>query len=105
MKNVFIEGIQGMGKSTLLNQLTDAGSLAEDKLFATLDPITRNLRLKDGQELLVTDTVGFIRKLPTIWWKPLGALWRKPGTATLSSMWRTVPIPRWRCRCMWCMKP
>ncbi len=59
-----IVGYTNAGKSTLLNQLTDAGSLAEDKLFATLDPITRNLRLKDGQELLVTDTVGFIRKLP-----------------------------------------
>ena len=52
------------GKSTLLNTLTGAGILAEDKLFATLDPTTRVLELKDGQQLLLTDTVGFIRKLP-----------------------------------------
>ena len=50
--------------STLLNRLTGAGILAEDKLFATLDPTTRNLKLPAGQEILLTDTVGFIRKLP-----------------------------------------
>ena len=52
------------GKSTLLNRLTGAGILAEDKLFATLDPTTRLLNLKDGQQILLTDTVGFIHKLP-----------------------------------------
>ena len=52
------------GKSTLLNRLTDAGILAEDKLFATLDPTTRSLELDGGQQILLTDTVGFIRKLP-----------------------------------------
>ena len=59
-----IVGYTNAGKSTLLNRLTGAGVLEEDKLFATLDPTTRNLTLDDGQQLLLTDTVGFIRKLP-----------------------------------------
>ena len=59
-----IVGYTNAGKSTLLNYLTGAGILAEDKLFATLDPTTRSLRLPDGQQILLTDTVGFIRKLP-----------------------------------------
>ena len=59
-----IVGYTNAGKSTLLNKLTDANVLEEDKLFATLDPTTRNLRLSSGQEILLTDTVGFIRKLP-----------------------------------------
>ena len=62
--NVAIVGYTNAGKSTLLNKLTDANILAEDKLFATLDPTTRKLKLGSGQEILVTDTVGFIRKLP-----------------------------------------
>lgn len=59
-----IVGYTNAGKSTLLNRLTGAGILAEDKLFATLDPTTRSFRLEDGQQILLTDTVGFIRKLP-----------------------------------------
>lgn len=59
-----IVGYTNAGKSTLLNALTDAGILAEDKLFATLDPTTRILELAGNQKLLLTDTVGFIRKLP-----------------------------------------
>jgi GTP-binding protein HflX len=59
-----IVGYTNAGKSTLLNKLTDANILAEDKLFATLDPTTRNFKLSSGQEVLLTDTVGFIRKLP-----------------------------------------
>lgn len=59
-----IVGYTNAGKSTLLNCLTDADILAEDKLFATLDPTTRSLELESGQQLLLTDTVGFIRKLP-----------------------------------------
>ena len=59
-----IVGRNGDGKSTLLNTLTDAGVLEEDKLFATLDPTTRLLELPGGQNILLTDTVGFIRKLP-----------------------------------------
>ena len=61
---IAIVGYTNAGKSTLLNYLTGAGILAEDKLFATLDPTTRNLKLPGGQEVLLTDTVGFIRKLP-----------------------------------------
>lgn len=64
VKVAAIVGYTNAGKSTLLNYLTHASVLEEDKLFATLDPTTRNLKLDSGQELLLTDTVGFIRKLP-----------------------------------------
>ena len=59
-----IVGYTNAGKSTLLNTLTGADVLAENKLFATLDPTTRRLRLPTNQNVLLTDTVGFIRKLP-----------------------------------------
>ena len=59
-----IVGYTNAGKSTLLNRLTDAGILAEDKLFATLDPTTRQFELPNGTKLLLTDTVGFINNLP-----------------------------------------
>ena len=59
-----IVGYTNAGKSTLLNTLTGAGILAEDKLFATLDPTTRPMALPGGEEVMLTDTVGFIRKLP-----------------------------------------
>lgn len=59
-----IVGYTNAGKSTLLNRLTDAGVLAEDKLFATLDTTSRNITLESGQNVILTDTVGFIRKLP-----------------------------------------
>lgn len=62
--NVSLVGYTNAGKSTLLNRLTDAGVLAENKLFATLDTTTRSLKLPAGTEILLTDTVGFIRKLP-----------------------------------------
>lgn len=61
---IAIVGYTNAGKSTLLNRLTGASVLEEDKLFATLDPATRGLKLPSGQEVLLTDTVGFIRKLP-----------------------------------------
>jgi GTP-binding protein HflX len=61
---VAIVGYTNAGKSTLLNALTDAGVLAEDKLFATLDPTTRRVQLPKGGLALFTDTVGFIQKLP-----------------------------------------
>lgn len=61
---VAIAGYTNAGKSTLLNYLTGAGILAEDKLFATLDPTTRKFTLPDNTEILLTDTVGFIRNLP-----------------------------------------
>jgi len=57
-------GYTNAGKSSLLNALTGAGVLVQDKLFATLDPTTRRLKLPGGREALLTDTVGFIRKLP-----------------------------------------
>ena len=62
---VSLVGYTNAGKSTLLNKITGAGVLAEDKLFATLDPTTRRIRLPSGREVLLTDTVGFINNLPT----------------------------------------
>ena len=64
MKKVGIVGYTNAGKSTLLNCLTSAGILAEDKLFATLDTTTRKFSLPEGTDILLTDTVGFINKLP-----------------------------------------
>ena len=61
---IAVVGYTNAGKSTLLNSLTGAGVLSEDKLFATLDPTTRKLELPSGESVLITDTVGFIRKLP-----------------------------------------
>jgi GTP-binding protein HflX len=61
---VALVGYTNAGKSSLLNALTGAGALVQDKLFATLDPTTRRLSLPSGRETLLTDTVGFIRKLP-----------------------------------------
>jgi GTP-binding protein HflX len=61
---VTIVGYTNAGKSTLLNQLTRAGVLVEDRLFATLDPTTRRLSLPGGEPVLLTDTVGFVRRLP-----------------------------------------
>ena len=61
---VSIVGYTNAGKSTLLNHMTQAGVLEEDKLFATLDPTSRNYKLPNGQEIILTDSVGFIRKLP-----------------------------------------
>lgn len=61
---VAIVGYTNAGKSTLLNALTDAGVLMEDKLFATLDPTARSLKLPDGRSVLLVDTVGFISRLP-----------------------------------------
>ncbi|MBQ8404384.1 MAG: GTPase HflX, partial [Clostridia bacterium] len=61
---IAIAGYTNAGKSTLLNYLTGAGILAEDKLFATLDPTTRKFTLPGGDDVLLTDTVGFIRRLP-----------------------------------------
>ena len=59
-----IVGYTNAGKSTLLNRLTDSGVLVEDRLFATLDATTRRLQLPGGEAVLLTDTVGFVRKLP-----------------------------------------
>jgi len=62
---VALVGYTNAGKSSLLNRLATAHSLAEDKLFATLDPMTRRVKLNGGQEILLTDTVGFVQRLPT----------------------------------------
>ncbi|MFS0672521.1 GTPase HflX [Ornithinibacillus sp. 179-J 7C1 HS] len=62
---IAIVGYTNAGKSTLFNRLTDSESLEEDKLFATLDPLTRKLQFTSGLEVLITDTVGFIQQLPT----------------------------------------
>lgn len=64
LAKIALVGYTNAGKSTLLNYLTGAGVLSEDKLFATLDPTTRKLELPCGESVLLTDTVGFIRKLP-----------------------------------------
>ena len=64
LANVVIVGYTNAGKSTLLNRLTNAGVLVEDRLFATLDPTTRRLSLPGGEPVLLTDTVGFVRRLP-----------------------------------------
>ena len=64
LASVTIVGYTNAGKSTLLNALTDAGVLTENRLFATLDPTTRRLALPGGEPVLLTDTVGFVRRLP-----------------------------------------
>jgi GTP-binding protein HflX len=64
VETVAIVGYTNAGKSTLLNALTQAGVLAEDKLFATLDPTARALALPDGRRVMLVDTVGFLRRLP-----------------------------------------
>ena len=64
-RRVALVGYTNAGKSSVLNRLTDAGVLAEDRLFATLDATTRKLSLPGGEKLFLTDTVGFVRKLPT----------------------------------------
>ena len=67
MKTAAIVGYTNAGKSTLLNKLTGSDVLSEDKLFATLDPTTRLLNLKDGQQILLTDTVGLFINCRIIW--------------------------------------
>ena len=64
LTKIALVGYTNAGKSTLLNKMTGADVLAEDKLFATLDPTTRKMELETGESILITDTVGFIRKLP-----------------------------------------
>ena len=64
MPLISLIGYTNAGKSTLLNALTGADAFCEDKLFATLDPLTRTCELPDGSSALITDTVGFVRRLP-----------------------------------------
>jgi len=65
LQTVALVGYTNAGKSTVLNRLTDAGVLVADRLFATVDPTTRRLHLPGGERVLLSDTVGFVRKLPT----------------------------------------
>ena len=62
---VSLVGYTNAGKSSMLNALSRSGVVARDQLFSTLDPVTRRVRLEDGTTVLMTDTVGFIQKLPT----------------------------------------
>ena len=87
-RRVAIVGYTNAGKSTLLNQLTDAGVLVEDRLFATLDATTRRLDLPGGEAVLLTDTVGFIRKLPAP---------ARRGLQVDARRWRPTPT----CSCTW----
>ncbi len=80
---VAIVGYTNAGKSTLLNTLTDAGVLAEDKLFATLDTRSRKLHLGPDQEIVLTDTVGFIRDLPRDLWSAFKATFEEAAEADL----------------------
>ena len=72
-----IVGYTNAGKSTLMNTLTDAGVLAEDKLFATLDPTSRALKLPNGVSVMLIDTVGLVRRLPHHLWRRFTPRWRK----------------------------
>ena len=65
IKNVALVGYTNTGKSTLLNLITQAGVYAQDQLFATLDSVSRKVTMQNGEQFLLTDTIGFIRKLPT----------------------------------------
>lgn len=81
-----IVGYTNAGKSSLLNCITGADVLAANKLFATLDPTTRQAELPSGQKILLTDTVGFVRKLHTVWWRHLKQRWKRPFTAIFYCM-------------------
>lgn len=87
MKTAAIVGYTNAGKSTLLNTLTGSEVLSEDKLFATLDPTTRLLNLKDGQQILLTDTVGFIHKLPHHLVEAFKSTLERPNMQIILSMW------------------
>ena len=93
LSKVAIVGYTNAGKSTLLNRLTDAGILAEDKLFATLDPTTRKLELPDGTDVLLTDTVGFIRKLPHHLVHAFRSTWKRRYRRTFWRWLWTRPTP------------
>lgn len=95
-----IVGYTNAGKSTLLNRLTGAGILAEDKLFATLDPTTRSFTLGDGQQILLTDTVGFINKLPHHLVEAFKSTLEEARYSDIVLHVVDCPIPRWICICM-----
>ena len=105
LKTAAIVGYTNAGKSTLLNALTGSQVLSQDKLFATLDPTTRSLTLEDGQQLLLTDTVGFIRKLPHNLVEAFKSTLEEAKYADYIIMWQMFPIRRLSCKCMWFMIP
>ncbi len=84
-----IIGYTNAGKSTLFNALTHAAVLSEDRWFATLDPTSRRLRFPREREVIITDTVGFIKNLPRTCWRPSRPPWRSWRRPTCSSTWWT----------------
>ena len=94
-------GYTNAGKSTLLNNLTGAGVLAEDRLFSTLDPVTRKVRLPSGRTVLVSDTVGSSRSCPPRWWRRSGPRSRRSRNRPSSSTCWTSPGPAPRSRPTW----
>lgn len=119
MFKVALAGYTNAGKSSLLNRLTDADALAYDKLFATLDSTTRKFELPEGREITLTDTVGFIKKLPTTLVEAFKSTLDEITGPILSCMWwmrlrmssktRSLPLTRClnrsapsRCRRFWC---
>lgn len=93
---VSLVGYTNAGKSTLLNRLTHAGVLSEDKLFATLDPTLRKFRLPSGREILFADTVGFIRKLPHELVEAFKSTFEEVSRSTLLVQVVDVSNPYWR---------
>ena len=101
---VSLVGYTNAGKSTLFNVLTQAEVLrCWTQLFATLDPTLRRIAIDDVGPVVLADTVGFIRHLPTSWWRPSGRHWRRPRWRICSFMWSIAPTPsaatiffRWR---------
>ena len=102
---VTIVGYTNAGKSTLLNHLTHAGVLVEDRLFATLDPTTRRLSLPGGEPVLITDTVGFVRNLPHGLVEAFKSTLEVAGRRRLSwCTWSTAPPPTPRARSLPCAR-
>jgi len=93
---VAMVGYTNAGKSTLMNQLTQAGVLVEDKLFATLDPTVRRLKLPAGRQVLLSDTVGFIRKLPHALVEAFKATFEEVRAADLLLHVIDCSYPTWR---------
>jgi GTPase len=106
---VSIVGYTNAGKSTLLNTLTGSDVVAEDKLFATLDPRSRRLRFPEEREVVITDTVGFIRELPKDLFAAFRATFEEVADADLilvvvdATIRResTICVRRWSCSPSW----
>lgn len=96
LPTVALVGYTNAGKSTLMNALTDAGVLVEDQLFATLDPTVRQLHLPSGQMVLLTDTVGFINKLPHQLVEAFKATFEEVGAADILLHVIDSSSPNWR---------